>query len=165
MSHHCQLREDSTLVAKSITKEIGRLYRCLMSVSAACLFRVKECGQYCGADTSLMIDSINERIFLKRDAGYSKSRSSAALNLVNRMLGSFPSSLQPVNPAIFKAFLSSSAVKKEDTIDYEDKCITSKPASPHINKRVEWFKMPGLEIPGRTFSLARDDLEAASSIL
>jgi len=152
-------------VAKSITKEIRRMYRCLMSVSAACLFRVKECGQYRGADTSLMIGSINERMSLKRDARHAKFINSAARNIVNRLLVSFPSSFQPVNPAIFKAFLSSSAVNKEDTINCEDKCITSKPASPHINKRVEWFKKPGLEIPGRTFSLARDDLEAASSLL
>ncbi|GMR04631.1 MAG: hypothetical protein BMS9Abin23_0532 [Thermodesulfobacteriota bacterium] len=146
-------------MARIIKKEIGRIYRCIISVTAVCLFRVKECGQTAAADVT--IDSGNEGVTLRKAARCGRHRNSGARNIIVRVLGSFPCLMQPVDPSLYISFPSRTAVKKEYSLDLEDKSISSKPASLSSKNRVEWFKKSGLERPRRTFSLARDDLDAA----
>jgi len=53
-------------------------------------------------------------------------------------------------------------LKKTFNTDISDKSTAVRPSCPSSNKkRVEWLNMSGLERPRKTFSLARDDLEAS----
>jgi len=82
--------------------------------------------------------------------------------LIARTLSlSFPSRCQPISPTFVKGLPGLVYLTKTFHTDISDSNATVKPACPSTKKRVEWLNMSGLERPRKTFSLARDDLEAA----
>lgn len=74
---------------------------------------------------------------------------------------SFPGRFQPNSPSFIMGLPGLENLTKTFHTDISDSSSTVRPACPSTKKRVEWLNLSGLERPKKTFSLARDDLEAA----
>ncbi|MFQ5480490.1 MAG: hypothetical protein ACE5DW_04365 [Thermodesulfobacteriota bacterium] len=83
------------------------------------------------------------------------------MSLLVRTVTNFPGRCQPVSPTFLRGSLSLENLKKTFHIELDYKSDAVRPSCPGSAKRVEWLDISGLERPGKAFSLARDDLEAA----
>jgi len=84
--------------------------------------------------------------------------------IIRTVSTSFPSRCQPVSPSLIEGRPGLEIITKTFHTDISEAGATVKPSCPSTKKRVEWLNMSGLERPRKTFSLARDDLEAAVAL-
>ena len=161
-------------MSRGIKKEIKRICRRVLSVTAVCLVRARGTGRNDEPVTVLNLYASQAEGRLAMGGGLTmkqpyrsrKKKSTGALGLFSKVLGSFPCPYKPVQPAVYRELLAYyNKLKKEFVLDFEMRCITAKPSSPHLRRRSELAHKPGLERPKRKLNLARDDLMAIPSLL
>jgi len=145
-------------VKRKVAKKIGLLCRSLKSTAALRLCRPSALRR------DVMSVTLLKPLQLVALSTWScrSKRLAWAGALISRVLfASFPSRCQPVSPSFIKGLPGLENLTKTFHTDISDRNATVKPSCPSTKKRVEWLNMSGLERPRKTFSLARDDLEAA----
>jgi len=154
--HH--LKRDLELVKRKVAKKIGLLCRALRSTAALRLRRPSVMRR------EVMSLTLLKPLHIVAVSTWScrGRRLARAGSLFARALSeSFPSRCQPNSPSFLMGLPGLENLTKTLHTDITDRNATVKPACPNTKKRVEWLNMSGLERPRKTFSLARDDLEAA----
>ena len=157
-----------------VQKEIGRLYRCIISLSAICFCRVK--------DTVILKDG---KIFDfspgcgREDGGNNRRPSSqgasfSAITFLKNALDSLPNAasaaqppLTPLTGDIFACELEFIHTEKHRHNNHNNKEKSAEDASrlPNMRRLFGRFRKPGLDNPHRTINLARDDLASQPAVL
>jgi len=146
---------------RKVAKKIGLLCRALMSTAALRVSRPAALGREVMSVTLLK----PLHLFAVSTLSYRRRRLVRAGTLIARAVTlSFPSRCQPISPSFILGLPGLESHTKTFHSDISDSNATVKPACPSTKKRVEWLNMSGLERPRKTFSLARDDLEAALAL-
>ncbi|HEY4706108.1 MAG: hypothetical protein A2054_01655 [Deltaproteobacteria bacterium GWA2_55_10] len=145
--------EDSISVSHSISKELRRLCRCLLYITAVRI-RPASWKRFCD-DKRTAVETLPGAE--ERSTGSDMTKS--ALDLIGRVLGSLPIHSEGFDTV--SAIETFVCKLREEEADFSSNAVDTPLVRSYLARRTKLLRSPGLENLKVTLNLARGDLEEA----